>query len=195
MSDVSEQKVMLRRELRARLRTIPAAELAREGEQLRERLLRQPEWRQARSVMLFASMPEEPDLWPLAERALAEGRRLALPRFDRGAGVYAAATVRDLAQDVQMGSFGIREPVAICPVCPLNQLDLVLVPGLGFDREGHRLGRGKGFYDRMLSSRRGAACGVAMDWQILPAIPVEPHDQHVDFIVTPSRWLAVVRRS
>lgn len=195
MSEVSEQKVMLRRELRARLRTIDAAELVRAGDGLRERLVQQSEWLNARTVMLFASMPEEPDLWPLAERALAEGRRLVLPRYDRDAGVYGVAEVRDLMQDVQVGSFGIREPVSTCPVWSLNQLDLVLVPGLGFDREGHRLGRGKGFYDRMLSSRRGTACGVAMDWQILPAIPVEPHDQHVDCIVTPSRWLAVTRRS
>lgn len=195
MSEVSEQKVMLRRELRARLRTIDAAELLRAGEGLRERLVQQSEWLAARTVMLFASMPEEPDLWPLAERALAEGRRLVLPRYDRDAGVYGVAEVRDLTRDVQVGSFGIREPVSTCAVWSLNQLDLVLVPGLGFDREGHRLGRGKGFYDRMLSSRRGTACGVAMDWQILPAIPVEPHDQHVDCIVTPSRWLAVTRRS
>lgn len=195
MSDLSEQKVMLRRELRARLRTLDAAELVHAGEGLRERLVQQPEWLRAGAVMLFASMPEEPDLWPLAERALAEGRRLVFPRYDRAAGVYGAAEVRDLAQDVQVGSFGIREPGPTCPAWSLNQLDLVLVPGLGFDREGHRLGRGRGFYDRMLSSRRGTACGVAMDWQILPAIPVEPHDQHVDCIVTPSRWLAVTRRS
>lgn len=195
MSEPSEQKAMLRRELRARLRSIDPAELVRAGEGLRERLVQQAEWLQARTIMLFASMPEEPDLWPLAERVLAEGRRLVFPRYDRDAGVYGAAEVRDLARDVQVGSFGIREPVSTCLEWSLNQLDLVLVPGLGFDREGHRLGRGRGFYDRMLSSRRGTACGVAMDWQILPAIPVEPHDQHVDCIVTPSRWLAVARRS
>jgi 5-formyltetrahydrofolate cyclo-ligase len=145
--------------------------------------------------MLFAPMPEEPDIWSLAARALNEGKRLALPRYDRGRGEYHAAEVSELARDVIRGSFGIREPAAGCPVRPLKELDFVLVPGLGFDDCGRRLGRGKGYYDRLLAAVRGTACGVAMDWQVLPAIPVEPHDQRVDYILTPSCWLVAARRS
>jgi 5-formyltetrahydrofolate cyclo-ligase len=195
MSDVSEAKKVLRRELRQRLRAARPEELIEAAEGLMARLVDRPEWHAARRVMLYAPMPEEPDVWPLAAMALQGGRRLALPRFDAVRGEYHAALVTDLARDVIRGSFGIREPAAACPRWPLNELDFVLVPGLGFDAQGRRLGRGKGYYDRLLDLAGGTACGVAMDWQILPDIPVEPHDRSVDCILTPSRWLAVARRA
>ncbi|HLP77584.1 MAG TPA: 5-formyltetrahydrofolate cyclo-ligase, partial [Candidatus Paceibacterota bacterium] len=76
-----------------------------------------------------------------------------------------------------------------CAPVSLNQLDLVLVPGVAFDACGRRLGRGKGFYDRLLADTRGIKCGVAFDEQIVTGIPVEPHDVLVDCILTPTRWI------
>ena len=194
MSEVREAKARLRRELRSRLRAVPADVLAAAAGRMIARLVDRPEWSAARTVMLFAPMPEEPDVWPLADRVLKEGRMLALPRFDVARGEYQAAVVRNLAREVIRGSFGIREPASECPVWPVNELDFVLVPGLSFDARGRRLGRGKGYYDRLLGSVGGTACGVAMDWQVLPDIPVEPHDRGVDCILTPSRWLVMPRR-
>jgi len=191
---VREAKAQLRRELRSRLRAVPAEVLAAAAERMIARLVDRPEWSAARTVLLFAPMPEEPDVWPLADRVLKEGRMLALPRFDVARGEYQAAVVRNLAREVIRGSFGIREPASECPVWPVNELDFVLVPGLSFDARGRRLGRGKGYYDRLLGSVGGTACGVAMDWQVLPDIPVEPHDRGVDCILTPSRWLVMPRR-
>ena len=72
---------------------------------------------------------------------------------------------------------------------PLNRLDFVLVPGIAFDLQGRRLGRGKGYYDRLLAEVRGKTCGVAFDEQIVDEIPVEPHDIHVNCILTPTRWI------
>jgi len=194
VSEVREAKAQLRRESRSRLRAVPAEVLAAAAERMIARLVDRPEWSAARTVMLFAPMPEEPDVWPLADRVLKEGRMLALPRFDVARGEYQAAVVRNLAREVIRGSFGIREPASECPVWPVNELDFVLVPGLSFDARGRRLGRGKGYYDRLLGSVGGTACGVAMDWQVLPDIPVEPHDRGVDCILTPSRWLVMPRR-
>jgi 5-formyltetrahydrofolate cyclo-ligase len=194
MDEIKARKQVLRRELNARLRTGPPEERSAEAKRVMARLVARPEWLGADRVMLFAPTAEEMDLWPLAVRALREGRRLALPRFDPRARTYHAATVTDLERDVVGGSFGIREPGPSCPSCPLNELDFVLVPGLGFDACGRRLGRGKGYYDRLLAMVRGTACGVAMDWQVLPEVPAEPHDRSVDCILTPSRWLVVPRR-
>ena len=195
MKEAREQKALLRRDLRTRLRSVPEAVRSAEAAGVMARLVVRPEWLEARRVMLFAPMPEEMDLWPLAGRALREGRTLALPRFDPGRGQYQAAQVMDLERDVVTGSFGIREPRPGCALQALNELDFVLVPGLGFDARGRRLGRGKGYYDRLLTAVCGTACGVAMDWQILPDIPAEPHDRSVDCILTPSRWLVVPRRT
>jgi 5-formyltetrahydrofolate cyclo-ligase len=95
--------------------------------------------------------------------------------------------VRELAT----GPFQVREPVAACPVVPLNRLDLALVPGLGFDARGGRLGRGKGHYDRLLAGFAGMKTGVAFDFQILPEVPREPHDIALNAVVTPTWWLEV----
>jgi len=63
------------------------------------------------------------------------------------------------------------------------------VPGLGFDLSGHRLGRGRGYYDRLLAGIAGVKCGVAFDPQVVAQIPAERHDVNMNFILTPTRWL------
>jgi 5-formyltetrahydrofolate cyclo-ligase len=68
-------------------------------------------------------------------------------------------------------------------------VDLILVPGLAFDLRGHRLGRGKGYYDQLLRGLGGITCGVAFDQQIVAGIPVEPHDVRVNRVLTPTRWI------
>ena len=70
----------------------------------------------------------------------------------------------------------------------MSRKDLVFVPGIAFDLVGRRLGRGKGFYDRLLAGVRGHKCGVAFDTQLVAEMPEEPHDMRVDSIITPSRW-------
>jgi len=133
-----------------------------------------PEYRRAGAILFFAPLPDELDLWPLFEEGLRENRVVALPRFARG-------------------QFGITEPSRDCRVLALNRLDLVFVPGVGFDRRGRRLGRGRGYYDRLLVRAAGFHCGAAMDWQVLAALPVEPHDRNLDCILTPTRWLVFAR--
>ncbi len=104
--------------------------------------------------------------------------------------LYAACQIRDFTQDLQTGRFGIREPRDTCAKIPLNRLDLILVPGLAFDLDGRRLGRGKGYYDRLLAPYRGQACGVAFDQQIVPEVPAGSLDVRLSYILTPARWQA-----
>jgi 5-formyltetrahydrofolate cyclo-ligase len=189
-----EAKAALRRRMRTWLRDRPPAERTQASAATVALLLARPEWQAARGVLLFAPLPDELDLWPLAEHALEQGRRLTLPRFDPAVRAYHVAEVTHLERDVRTGAFGIREPASHCPVVPLNQLDLLLVPGLCFDLAGRRLGRGKGYYDRLLGPPHGTACGVAWDQQVLPTVPAGAADQMVDCILTPTRWLAVARR-
>jgi 5-formyltetrahydrofolate cyclo-ligase len=73
------------------------------------------------------------------------------------------------------------------------RLDLVLVPGIGFDVSGRRLGRGQGFYDRLLAGIAGTKCGVAFDQQVVGQIPAEKHDASMNFILTPTRWLEAAK--
>ena len=88
------------------------------------------------------------------------------------------------AHDLRPGKWNLHEPTGDEPRVP----ELVLVPGLGFDPDGHRLGRGKGFYDRWLADHSDiATLGVCFDFQIVPHIPVEPHDRRMDGVVTDQR--------
>ena len=157
--------------------------------QVCDRLRCQDIWGSARNILLFAPLADEPDIWPLLNEALSAGKSVALPAFVPGTNGYTARQIVDLDRDVTTGKFGIREPSANCPGVPLNQLDLVLVPGLAFDRAGWRLGRGRGFYDRLLAKVAGVKCGVAFDLQVLGELPIEAHDQRVNFIVTPTEWI------
>ena len=184
-------KKELRERLRARLRGIPAARRERDSALARALLARQRVWRDAKAVLFYAPLPDEIDVLPLLEQALAEGRTVCLPRFFPDRGGYGACQIDNFARDCAPGKFGIAEPAARCPIFPLNRLDLALVPGVGFDAAGHRLGRGRGFYDRILAGVAGARCGVAFDEQLAGPIPAEPHDIALNCIITPTRWVEI----
>jgi 5-formyltetrahydrofolate cyclo-ligase len=186
---LANAKASLRQQVRARLQAVtPSASLSA-SRKLCEQLRSQSVWSKARSVLFFAPLPDEPNLWPLLTEALAAGKTVCLPRFRSANDGYVACQVRDLHQDLIAGKFNIREPAAACPEVPLNRLDLVLVPGVAFDVRGGRLGRGKGFYDRLLATVNGTKCGVAFDEQLVDAVPVGPMDVRLDCILTPTRWI------
>ncbi len=183
------QKDTLRKRVRKELGRLSAEEVARRSRAACQLLVRQAVWRRARSILFYAPLPRELDIWPLMERALREGRIAALPRYSAAQGDYVASWVQDPVNDVRTGRFGIREPLETCATLELNRLDLVLVPGVAFDLDGKRLGRGKGHYDRLLSSVRSKTCGVAFDEQVVEKVPVEAHDVLLNCILTPTRWL------
>ena len=181
-------KSILREQIRARLKSISPERRAAGSAQLCARLAAEKVFADAKTILFFAPLAGEPDIWPLLPEKLAAGKTVALPRFDAAKESYVAAVVKNPATDLLAGKFGVREPAAACPVVALNQLDFILVPGVAFNLNGRRLGRGKGFYDRLLHSVSGATCGVAFDEQIVDAIPVEPHDICLTHILTPTRW-------
>jgi 5-formyltetrahydrofolate cyclo-ligase len=186
---LASAKASLREQIRAHLKSLSPTRRLDDSTAICVRLPLQEVWRQSVSIVFFASLPDEPDIWPLVTQALLGGKIVALPRFSRQSQAYEVCQVRDLQAAVRIGAFGIREPSGDCPVVPLNQLDLVLVPGVAFDLHGRRLGRGKGFYDRLLAGVSGIKCGIAFDEQIVGEVPAGPHDIHLNCILTPTRWI------
>ena len=154
-----------------------------------EGLRSRPEWQKAQCVMMYAPLLDELDVWPLVTEALDQGRLVALPRYVPEKHRYQAARIRNATADIVAGFRGIREPSLACPDVSWKELDLILVPGRGFDLAGHRLGRGKGCYDQILGDVECESCGLAMDWQVFDAIPVSEHDRAVDHLLTPTRWV------
>jgi 5-formyltetrahydrofolate cyclo-ligase len=180
-------KAELRQQIQPVIRGISAEQRAALSGQLCQVLLNDPHWIVARSILFFAPLRDEPDIAPALEAAFHQQKEALLPRFQAHSGTYVACQVQSRI-DLVRGQFGILEPAAACAVVALNHLDLVLVPGIAFDFAGRRLGRGKGFYDRLLAEVRGHKCGVCFDQQIVPTVPVEPHDIRLDSILTPTRW-------
>lgn len=188
-SSACAEKAKLRSHMRAILGRLAPEEVQKRSAAACSLLLAQPTWRDAGSVMLFAPIAGEIDVWPLGAAALVQGKTLALPRFDPATQSYEARLVRNLQSEISPGTYGIREPVDSCDRLPLKRLDLVLVPGIAFDLHGRRLGRGKGYYDRLLADVRGLKCGVSLDEQLVSTVPFEPHDAELNWILTPTRWL------
>ena len=184
-SPAANPKSELRQQIRTRLEKISPAVFAVESIELRERL--QSQMPSARTILFFAPLPDELDVWPLLELSVALGTNCALPFFDAEKKIYGARVITKLPTDIVIGKFGVREPAAACAEIPLDQFDLVLVPGMAFDENGNRLGRGRGFYDRLLENITGVKVGVCLDLQLVEKIPAAAHDARVDFIVTPSR--------
>lgn len=186
MTDAARDKALIRS--RARLVRGALTPVRREtaAEAVAERALTLPEVVRARAVLAYGATAEELDTEPLLAALRAEGVRVALPRVT-GRRALDLHWVEDPGVCVP-GSFGIPEPPESCLRAHLDDLDLVLVPGVAFDRTGHRLGYGGGFYDALLAAlpSRAHSVGLAFDEQIVERIPAEEHDRPVDAVVTPS---------
>lgn len=182
-----ETKAELRQKIRAALGRISLAVRLAESLELCARL--EPQLQSARRILFFAPLADELDVWPLLEKLLPARKICALPAFDAAAQFYSVRRVKNLETDILTGKFGVSEPLPECETIPLDQFDLVLVPGVAFDLSGNRLGRGRGFYDRILSQASGVKCGVAYDFQLLERVPTETHDARVHFVFTPTRCI------
>lgn len=189
-ADNQAEKNELRVKIRAALKDLTPEKRRSDSEKICAILKTQPVFQGARSILFFAPLPEEPDLWPLLNETLALEKVIALPCFDADNQIYQPRRVTDLHVEILSGRFGIREPAEACIAIPLDDLDLVLVPGVAFDVDGHRLGRGKGYYDRLLQNFTGHKVGIAFGEQIVKKIPSEWNDVRMDSILTPSGCLA-----
>ena len=186
---LEQAKRRWRLEFRERQKSLSKEAKETASAKARRLLVSQQFWLTCRSVLFYAPLEDELNLWPLLDLALVGGKLISLPRYDSGRDCYVVCAVRDPSTDTKHGKYGIREPRQGCPEVPTNRLDLALVPGVGFDLLGYRLGRGRGYYDRLLGQRPGLVCGVAFDELIVDELPVGRHDRQMDCILTPSRCL------
>jgi 5-formyltetrahydrofolate cyclo-ligase len=189
--EIRTEKTELRKRIRALLAQMPGSLRSEASNRANELLSKQRCWKEAQSVLLYAPLPEEPDIWPLVTNALEQGKKVFLPRYIPENKAYVICPIVEVSKDLQIGQFGIREPAPHCQPMSISRLDFVLVPGVAFDLRGHRLGRGRGFYDQLLKVVLGRTCGIAFDEQIIETVPVEPHDILVNSILTPTRWVEV----
>ena len=149
------------------------------------RIIALDEFVRADLVIAYAADRFEVDLRGVIEFALQQKKQVALPRFDAAKGVYDLALIEDLARDTSVGKFNLLEPRKELPQAVLSEKALWLIPALAFDKKGMRLGRGGGFYDRMLENAPGKRVGVFYQCQYSDELlPSAEHDQYLHMAVT-----------
>ncbi len=181
--DIKARKRELRSELIAARARLGSAERQAASAAIAARLAALEPFRSAETVGLYAPLGTEVDVSAIAIAVLARGGRVAFPRSVAGARrlEFCACNVGELVR----GPLGAGEPPPGARQVPLSEIQCFVIPGVGFSRDGLRLGRGGGYYDVTLKQATGAVrIGVAFDLQLRPELPREPHDVPLDAIVT-----------
>lgn len=191
---VQQSKDGLRERLRSQLAGLSIADVRRASAAIWERLSVLSEFASAHRLLVYVSTGREVDTHGLIQQLLAMGRRVCVPKFDGATQRYIASELRDFSAELMEGKFKILEPKPeTVRAVAVADLDALVVPGLAFDETGNRLGRGTGYFDRILREARGATIGLAYDFQVLEEVPADTRDVAVDFIVTETRLVQRMR--
>jgi 5-formyltetrahydrofolate cyclo-ligase len=177
-----------RERMRDQLKSLSSSDVAQRSASIWERLAVLTEFVSAQGLLIYVSRGNEVATHGLIRQLLAMGKRVTVPSFDGAAGHYVASELTDFDGELVGGRFGILEPGQThVRAVDANKLDALLVPGLAFDGNGNRIGRGMGFFDRLLREARGTKIALAYDFQLLNEVPADAHDVRMDFIVTEKR--------
>jgi 5-formyltetrahydrofolate cyclo-ligase len=187
-----QAKVELRKRMKAMRRSIPPKALAARGEKIVQHVTTSRPFVQARAVGLFWPMLHlgEVDVRPLDQAARAAGKLVAYPSLDNEVGMTLRCAPSELLED---RGHGFAEPPANAPEVDISSDLVVIVPALAVDLSGHRVGYGRGFYDRLLAriAPPAFAMAVAYDFQVVAEVPRSEHDRPVNMLVTDVRTAKV----
>jgi 5-formyltetrahydrofolate cyclo-ligase len=181
---IKEGKAAVRAKM-SRFRIRPGAR-ATDSATICDRLAALTCWHDSDTVLLFAPLQDEPDVFLLPQN----GKRFCYPRYNPDRGYEAAAA--DDRGELSAGKFGIMEPSPDAMEVSGNEVDLIIVPGMAFDKNCYRLGRGRGFYDQWLLNLSGVKIGMGFDHQLIDCVPREAHDVKLDGVIVPSRSIGAM---
>jgi 5-formyltetrahydrofolate cyclo-ligase len=187
---MDESKHALRVAVSSQRHLLPTAKFQALSRSIQSRVLGSSLYRFAQGVALYSAMQNEVSTDDIRDDALRIGKTVFFPRL--GAGGSLVFVEIQSAADLAPGRFGILEPNGQKLLAQHGDFNLlIVVPGVAFDPNGNRLGRGQGFYDRLLQSfgRRATTLGLAYEFQVVKSVPVDSWDEKVRFIVTEDRFI------
>ena len=189
------EKVELRREMRNRLQAMSPEQRKEKSRKACRNLIETEPYQSASIIMMYLSLPHEVDTTEAILHAWQLGKTVVVPKISWQQRHMIAVEITSLDTGFSVGTWGLRNPVTGVPI-PFGQIDLVVAPALGFDREGNRLGRGGSFYDRFFANKdlTAARCGLAFAEQIVDVVPTTEHDEPVEFLVTDEEVVHCDRR-
>ncbi len=190
---LAANKKALRASIKQKRRALSIEYRQQASRKMQAELTRLPCYQAAEYIMLYMAMQDEVQLDELIAMVLKDGKKAVIPLVT-GAGLMEAVELSDMA-DLVPDKYGIKtvseeKRRLIAP----DKIDLIIVPGVAFDKAGHRLGMGGGFYDRfMLRASRAVRAALAYDCQLLVSVPAEVHDLTVDYIITEKQNIALTK--
>ena len=190
MEEIRDKKQEIRNEMIRLITQCPPDVLVAKTKAIEERLFEFANYLEARIAMLYIPIAGEVDTREIIRRSYLYNKIVVLPAFDPETFRLTLMKVDDPDKDLVPGPRGNAEPnPKRCKVVPIDCLDIAIVPGLAMDEKGGRLGSGKGYYDRLvpdlpITTRK---VGLVFEDQIVPVVPMEPHDKHVDIVITEKR--------
>ena len=192
-NSIIEQKKVLRKKFRSMRENMTTDERDKASALIVSRLIDNPIYKSAMTIMAYASMPEEIQLNKLFDDAFSHNKILAVPLII-GRGTMRPVFLPSM-DDLVVGDFGILTVRQDCRTfVEFNDIDCIIVPGAAFDRKGNRLGLGGGYYDRFLKRAEHASrIALAFDYQIVDDLPVCEYDTKMDVIITESEILTFKR--
>ena len=179
----------LRKQLQLRRKHEPNYLIDSKSKKIQQRIIKDPHFIKSENILFYISYGHEVCTHELIQTYLNSEKNIMIPITKTSSHSLEISLVSSW-QDLQPGPFDILEPIkekrSLIDPC---KIDLILVPGIGFDERGHRLGHGGGYYDWLLSKSKAFTIGLAFELQMVTHIPVEPHDQQVDCIITEKRTI------
>jgi 5-formyltetrahydrofolate cyclo-ligase len=182
-----EEKEKLRKEILASLRLQDKTERAVKSDKIRRRLFKENCFKSAESVMFYVSKPYEVDTGSMIEEALKQGKRVIVPVTNPKEKELIPSEIKCPKTDLKKGPFGILEPKKKCmKTVNMEDIDMVVVPGVAFDRKGNRIGHGQGYFDRFLKylPKKTPTIGLAFKLQLVRRIKTFPWDIPVTKLIT-----------
>ena len=179
-------KEKIRKEIKEKREKITKEENRKKSKEIKGRLFGLPEYQDAETVLFYVSYDSEVFTHNIIKDAL-DDKIVAVPISNKKDNTL-SLSILESWDDLVEGSYGILEPRKDCiKEISIDEIDLIIVPGVGFDENGNRLGHGKGYYDRLLEKTKKVSVGLAFELQIVKNIPTDRNDVPVDMIITEER--------
>jgi 5-formyltetrahydrofolate cyclo-ligase len=182
MNLINQLKKEQRIEFLKKRRSLSQSLLQQQSRSICEQLAQTLEFQQAQVILAFFSINQEPDLSTLWQKF--PGKIWGFPRCEKSNLIWQIVNILELETNIRIGKFGIFEPITSLPFIDLEQVDMILIPALACDRQGHRLGYGGGFYDRFLVNQRGKKVGITFTEMLVNSLPIAAWDIRLDAVCT-----------
>ena len=190
MEEISAAKIQIREDIAKSISALSESKKAEKTKAIEAKLFDFANFLEAKIALLYVNGDYEVRTDTIIKRSYGYGKIVVLPAFDPLKFEMNLMKVDNFEKELIPGPRGVPEPDASrCKIVPLERIDIALIPGLAFDEKGGRIGSGKGYYDRLIPRLAITTRKVALTFeeQIVPQVPMESHDKHVDIIITDER--------